>query len=161
MHLRRVGYIVGAVVLIGAAFMFARASISQGDGCTQSLVIPLFFAAGSEKTFQVTPKINRNFELVINMEGNQSKAGPTSTDIAWEILDGSNVVAQGSSADRSWQNRWGTYEQRLGTFPGHAGRQYTLKLQANREATQLDSLAQSSKSGFHGATGKATERVLP
>ena len=119
--------------------MFARASISQGDSYTQPLVIPLSFAAGSEKTFQITPKINRNFELVIDMEGNQLKAGPTSTDIAWQILDGGNVVAQGSSADKSWQDWWGTYEQTLGSFPGQAGRQYSLKLQVNRKATQLDS----------------------
>jgi len=119
--------------------MFARASISQGDSYTQPLVIPLSFAAGSEKTFQVTPKITRNFELVIDLEASQLKAGPTGTDITWQILDGAIVVAQGSSADKSWQNWWGTYEQTLGTFPGQAGRQYTLKLQVNREATQLDS----------------------
>jgi hypothetical protein len=54
--------------------MYARASISQGDSYTQPLVIPLSFAAGSEKTFQVTPKINRNFALVIDLEGSQLKA---------------------------------------------------------------------------------------
>ncbi len=51
MRLRSVRYTVGAAILFGAAFIYARASISQGNRYTEPLVTPLSLAAGSERTF--------------------------------------------------------------------------------------------------------------
>jgi hypothetical protein len=67
-RLRSVGYAVGVTILFGATFMYARASISQGDSYTQPLITSLPFAAASEKTFQIFTKINHKFELVIDVE---------------------------------------------------------------------------------------------
>jgi len=119
--------------------MYARASISQGDSYTEPLVTPLSLAAGSERRFQITTKINHNFELVIDSDQNHLRGEPSNTDIAWQIHDGSAVVAQGNSVGKRWQNWWGTYEQTLGTFSGRADHHYTLVLQVNSEAAQLAS----------------------
>ena len=118
--------------------MYARASISQGDSYTEPLVTPLSLAAGSERTFQITTKINHDFELVIDSDQNHLRSEPSNSEIAWQIHDGSAVLAQGSSVGKPWDNGWGTYEQTLGTFSGQAGRHYTLTLQ-NHGAIQLDS----------------------
>ena len=138
MRLKDVGYIVGAVILAGSIFVFARASISQGDSYTEPLTIPVSFAAGSEKTAQIATKIDWNFELVIDIQENQLRSQPTNTDMAWQILDDGDVVAQGSSVDKPWQNWWGTFEQRLGAFSARAGRHYMLKLHVNHGDAQLD-----------------------
>jgi hypothetical protein len=119
--------------------MYARAAISQGDSYTEPLVTPLPLVAGSERTFQITTKINHNFELVIDSDLNHLRGEPSNTDIAWQVKDGSAVVAQGSSVGKSWDNGWGTYEQTLGTFSGRADHQYMLMLQVNRGVAQLDS----------------------
>jgi hypothetical protein len=119
--------------------MYARASISQGDSYTEPLITLLSFTAGSERTFQITTKINHNFELVIDSDQNHLSGEPGNTDIAWQVKDGSAVVAQGSSVGKPWRNWWGTYEQTLGTFSGRADHQYTLMLQVNHGAAQLDS----------------------
>ena len=119
--------------------MYARASISQGDSYTEPLITPLSLTAGSERTFQITTKINHNFELVIDSDQNHPSGEPSNTDIAWQVKDGSAVVAQGSSVGKPWRNWWGTYERTLGTFSGRADHHYTLGLQVNSEAAQLDS----------------------
>jgi hypothetical protein len=111
MRLKEVGYIVGAVILAGSVFVFARASISQGDSYTEPLTSPVSFAAGSEKTAQIATKIDWNFELVIDIQESQLRSQPTNTDMAWQILDDGNVVAQGSSVHKPWQNWWGTFER--------------------------------------------------
>lgn len=139
MRLRSIGYTVGAAILFGAAFMYARASISQGDSYTEPLVAPLSLAAGSERTFQLTTKINHDFELVIDVEQKRLRDEPTDTDVGSQVHDASAVVAKGSSVGKPWRNWWGTYEQTLGTFSGRAGHQYTLMLQVNRGVAQLDS----------------------
>jgi hypothetical protein len=139
MRLRSIGYAVGTTILFAAAFMYARASISQGDSYTEPLVTPLSLAAVSERTFEITTKIDHDFELVLDVEQKRLKDEPTDTDLTWQVKDGSAVVAQGSSVGKPWQNWWGTYEQRLGTFSGRAGHHYTLTLQVNRGAAQLDS----------------------
>lgn len=97
------------------------------------------FAAGSKRAFQITTKTNHDFELVIDVEQKRLRDEPTDTDLAWQVKDGGGVVAQGSSVGKPWHNWWGTYEQRLGTFSGRADHQYTLMLQVNRGAAQLDS----------------------
>jgi hypothetical protein len=119
--------------------MYARASISQGDSYTEPLVTPLPLVTGSERTFQITTKTNHDFELVIDVEQKRLRDEPTSTDVGWQVHDGSAVVAQGNSVGKRWQNWWGTYEQTLGTFSGRADHHYTLALQVNSEAAQLAS----------------------
>ena len=139
MRLGNVGYVIGAVILIVSAFVYARASISQNDSYTEPLAVPVSLVLGFDKTFDVATKIDRNFELVIDVQQSRLKASPLNINVTWQILDGGAVVAQGSSVDKPWQNWWGTFEQQLGTFPGRAGRHYTLKLQANQAVAQLDS----------------------
>jgi hypothetical protein len=134
-----IGCAVGVVILAASAFIYARASVSQSDSYTEPLVTPVSFAAGFVGTFQITTKLDRNFELAIDVEQNQLKAQPSKTDMAWQIVDGDNVVADGSSLDKPWQNWWGTFEQTLGNFPGRVGHHYTLTLRANGGTPQLDS----------------------
>jgi hypothetical protein len=100
--------------------MYARASISQGGSYTEPLVAPLPLVAGSERTFQITTKTNHDFELVIDVEQKRLRDEPTSTDVGWQVHDGSAVAAQGNSVGKRWQNWWGTYEQTLRTFSGRA-----------------------------------------
>jgi len=139
MRLTNAGYVIGAVVLSAAAFIYARASVSQADSYVEPLVIPVSFVAGFERSVQITTRINHTFELVIDVQENQLKTQPTDTDMTWKILDGSGVVAQGNSEAKRWQEWWGTLEQALGTFPGRAGRHYTLTVRANRGSAELDS----------------------
>lgn len=134
-----VGYAVGVVILAASAFMYARASVSQGDSYTEPLVTPVSFAAGSVRTFQITTKLDRNFELAIDIEQGRLRAQPSKTDMAWQIVDGASVVADGSSLNKPWQNWWGTFEQVLGNFPARMGHHYTLTLRVNDETPQLDS----------------------
>jgi hypothetical protein len=134
-----VGYAVGVMVLAASAFMYARASVSQSDSYTEPLVTPVSFAAGSVRTFQITTKLDRNFELAIDIEQSRLRAQPITTDMAWQIVDSDSVVADGSSLDKPWQNWWGTFEQILGNFPGRIGHHYTLTLRVNDGTPQLDS----------------------
>jgi hypothetical protein len=134
-----IGYAVGVVILAASAFVYVRASVSQSDSYTEPLVAPVSFAAGSVRTFQITTNLNRNFELAIDIEENQLRAQPSKTDVAWQIVDGDSVVADGNSLEKPWQNWWGTFEQILGTFPGRAGHHYTLTVRVNDRTPQLDS----------------------
>jgi len=139
MRLSNAGYVVGAAILSAAAFIYARASVSQGDAYVEPLVIPVSFAAGFERSVQITTRINHTFELVIDVPENQLKTQPTDTDMTWKILDGSGVTAQGNSEAKPWEDWWGTLEQKLGNFPGRAGRHYTLTIRVNRGPTELAS----------------------
>ena len=134
-----VGYAVGVMVLAASTFVYARASVSQSDSYTEPLVTPVSFAAGTVRTFQITTKLDRNFELAIDIERSRLRAQPSKTDMAWQIVDGDSVVADGSSLDKLWQNWWGTFEQILGNFPGRIGHHYTLTLRVNDGTPQLDS----------------------
>jgi hypothetical protein len=77
-----VGYGVGVVSLAASAFMYARASVSQSDSYTEPLVTPVSFAAGSARTYQLTTKLDRNFELAIDIEQSRLRAQPSKTDMA-------------------------------------------------------------------------------
>jgi hypothetical protein len=134
-----VGYAVGVMILAASAFMYARASVSQSDSYTQPLVTPVSFAAGTARTFQIATKLDRNFELAIDIEQSRLRVQPSTTDMAWQIVDGDSVVAEGSSLDKPWQNWWGTFEQILGNFPGRIGHHYVLTLRVNDGTPQLDS----------------------
>jgi|HubBroStandDraft_4_1064222.scaffolds.fasta_scaffold14593_4 hypothetical protein len=139
MRLTSLGYGVGVVILAASAFMYARASLSQGDSYTEPLITPVSFAAGSVKTFLITTKLDRNFELAIDIEQSRLKVQPSKTDMTWQIVDGDSVVADGTSLEKPWQNWWGTFEQILGNFPGRVGHHYTLTLRVNEGTPQLDS----------------------
>jgi hypothetical protein len=139
MRLTSLGYGVGVVILAASAFMYARASLSQGDSYTEPFITPVSFAAGSVKTFPITTKLDRNFELAVYIEQSRLKVQPSKTDMTWQILDGDSVVADGTSLDKPWQNWWGTFEQILGNFPGRVGHHYTLTLRVNEGTPQLDS----------------------
>ena len=139
MRLTNLGYGVGVVILAASAFIYARVSLSQSDSYTEPLITPVSFAAGSVKAFQITTKLDRNFELAIDIEPSQQKAPPSKADIAWQIVDGDSVIAHGNSLDKPWQNGWGTFEQILGSFPGRVGHHYTLTLRVNEGTPQLDS----------------------
>jgi hypothetical protein len=134
-----VGYAIGVVILSASAFMYARASASQGESYTEPLVSPVSFAAGSVTTFPITTKLDRNFELAIDIAQSQLKAQPGRTDLTWQIVDGETAVANGSSLDKPWQNWWGTFEQILGRFPARSAHHYTLTLRVNEGSPQLDS----------------------
>jgi hypothetical protein len=145
MRLTSIGYGVGVLILAVSAFIYSRASVSQSDSYTEPLVTPVSLAAGFVKTFQITTKLDWNFELVIDIQESRLKAQPGKTDVAWKIVDGDVLVADGSSVNKPWQNWWGTFEQTLGSFPGRVGHHYTLTLRVSDGTSQLDSVIPTLK----------------
>jgi hypothetical protein len=136
MRLRTVGFFVGTAFLAWAAFMYAHVVSSEGDQYTQPLILPISLAPGTITTPAMKTVIDRNYDVVIDLDERQLNGEWMNTDIGWELRDVAGVVAHGTSVDKGWQNWAGTLEQRLGTFAGRAGHVYTLTLQVNPAALQ-------------------------
>jgi len=138
MRLRTAGYLIGAAILTGSAFMYARAVAWERDHNPQPLVLPISLAPGTIKTPGIKIDLNRDYDIVIDFEGSRLREEPMNIDIAWQLSDGGAMVAQGTSVNKPWQDWAGTVERTLGTFIGEAGHRYTLTLQVNPETSPLN-----------------------
>jgi hypothetical protein len=138
MRLKTAGYLIGVAFLVGSALMYARADAWERSHNPEPLILPISLAPGTIKTPEIKIDLNRDYEIVIDFEGNRLRADGMNIDVAWQLWDGVTMVAQGSSVNKPWQRWAGTVERSLGTFAGEAGHRYTLNLQVNPETSQLN-----------------------
>jgi hypothetical protein len=138
MRLRSACCLIGVACLTGSALMYARAVAWERSHSPEPLILPISLAPATIRTPEFKIDLNRDYDIVIDFEGNRLRADGMNIDIAWQLWDGTTMVAKGSSVNRPWQ-RWAeTVERTLGTFTGQAGHRYTLTLQVNPETSQLN-----------------------
>jgi hypothetical protein len=136
MRLRTAGFLVGTAFLAWAAFTYSRIVPLEGNQYTQPLVLPISLAPATITTPEIKTVIDRNYDIVIDLDESRLNGEWMNTDIEWELREGTGVVAHGTSIGKGWQNWSGNVEQTLGTFAARAGHIYTLTLQVNPAATQ-------------------------
>src|ERR1700730_9760270 len=134
MRLRTAGFFVGTAFLAWAAFMYTRIMPSEGDHYAQPLVLPISLAPGTITTPEIRTVIDRNYDVVIDVDESQLNRKGMNSDIEWELREGAGVAAHGTSTARECQSGAVPREQSLGTFAGRAGHVYTLTLQVSLAA---------------------------
>ena len=115
MRLRTAGFLVGTAFLAWAAFMYSRIVPLEGNQYTQPLVLPISLAPATITSPEIKTVIDRNYDIVIDLDERRLNGQWMNTDIEWELREGDGVAAHGMSMGKGWQNWAGTVEQTLGT----------------------------------------------
>jgi len=68
--LRATGYIIGALVLLGAAWLYAQSLVWQHSHNPQPLIVPFSSEAGTARTYSIPVDMTRDYDIVIAFERN-------------------------------------------------------------------------------------------